>query len=293
MDQQSLSPRKPSLPSLAQATAPIFQDALIKRRRTVTDLSQVFPDLRNSSPRGFKSNAPIPERSASRIMSDSEVARGLSSLPRMDMTQPLESFSDLPRFKTIPLDSACSTLVGLSDLFEKSDSPIRPQSSSTAAAGKTHLQTDVSASDATVADAIRSIFAGANVPDLSKSSTSHQVPGRNGVPKRRRSSGGVYATEPNPATSATGRADDHIDLGNPPTQKSEAAKTETVLEILKTLKDLGYVLQKEPTHSPKPQSPRSTATERPEKRFACSQCGVTVRRRSELKYVIRSFAEIY
>jgi len=55
------------------------------------------------------------------------------------------------------------------------------------------------------------------------------------------------------------------------------------LAVLKVLRDLGYIVQKDPSHSPKIQNPGSIASNKSENQVTCQTCKKFKGRPCELK----------
>lgn len=146
---------------------------------------------------------------------------------------------------------------------------------------------DVSASEtAKITEVIKTALVGAQVSgDADDRSPQHST--RNGLPDSRPQSGSSWPSGSNGATTLP-IGNGHINLvGSPavPDDSRDSDAQKKAIEVIKTLHDLGYIIHKDPTHSPKPQNPGSAASSKSENLVTCQKCGKFKGRPCELKYV--------
>ena len=122
---------------------------------------------------------------------------------------------------------------------------------------------DESASDDKITDAIVAALAGAGVAEMGKNCSLFP-----GLEARIVSHG-----QSSPGSSVAGQDDARF------SQQKQAR------EVLKTLQQLGYTLQKDPSHSPKTQNPGSAASNKSDNLVTCQTCKRFTGRPCELKYI--------
>jgi hypothetical protein len=142
----------------------------------------------------------------------------------------------------------------------------------------------VSTSDATITDVIKTALVG-GVPDHGNGRSPHQDPERSqSSPKT--SSEELSQSGPNPAVTSTGS--DINSTGSPSASEYsiDFEAQRKAEEVLKTLHDLGYIVQKNPTHSTRSCNPGSVASSKSENLVTCQKCGKFKGRPCELTYAI-------
>ena len=294
IDQDDLSPPKPSLPDPPRMMVPVIHNSLPRPRKMEPDWKRDYPDVMEPSQEIVAPNRPQLEDFKPKITS-SERKTPVSELEQQHTVKPLEvirsrSLAGIQENR-IPLESVLAPVGHHDSAVKKSDraSPqpgahppkANPQAKATG-------QTDVSAADATIVEAIKTVLAGASIPDLCSGRNPNQVLERSGHPNGQVSSGGSWFSEPNPATSSTRRSDGLINPVGSPSTKENSRDSETekkALEVLKILHDIGCLVQKDPSHSPKPQNPGSAASNKSENQVTCPTCKKFKGRPCELKYV--------
>lgn len=186
----------------------------------------------------------------------------------------------------ITLESVVSSPVGLNDaVIKKNDrTSLQPPASKKINPGKAARQNDVSAPDATITEVIRNALAGPTIPERGNDNILAPCWERNSLPDAKCSgisSGSNLATtsirQPdNPVNPA-----DHASKGEDP-KDSEAQRK--AIEVLKTLYELGYIVQRDPSFSPKVQNSGSAASNRSDHQVTCGTCKKFKGRPCELKY---------
>jgi hypothetical protein len=144
--------------------------------------------------------------------------------------------------------------------------------------GKTLRTKEVSTFDAT--DAIIAALAGAESPQETKSGSldSDQNLHPESLPD-----GQLPETSRSKKSSAE-NSNAHTTSSSPAVQKdSKSLQEKKAREVLKTLQNLGYIVQKDPSHSPKPQNPGSAASNKSDNVVVCEVCKGFRGRPCELK----------
>jgi hypothetical protein len=293
MDQDDLSLPKPSLPDPSRIMGPVIHNSLPRPQKVEPAWNRVFPDMMELSQEVDAPKKSHLEDFKPKVTSSEENTL-LSEVQQQHTVKPLEVFPPLSRIQEnrIPLESVLAP-VGHHDSAVKKLDRTSPQPgacpSKTNRQSKVARQSDVSAADATIVEAIKNVLAGANIPHLSNDRKPNQVLDRNRLPNGQVPSGGSWSSEPNPASSSTRRSDGHINPPDSPSTKEGSRDSETekkALEVLKILHDIGCIVQRDPSHSPKPQNPGSAASNKSENQVTCPTCKKFKGRPCELKYVI-------
>jgi hypothetical protein len=144
-----------------------------------------------------------------------------------------------------------------------------------------------SISDATITEVIKTALAGVSLADQGNSHTPHRHPEWNGS-SRKSTPDGLCQSGPNSGAAPTSSDINHV--GSPAGSESsfDSEAQRKAIEVLKTLHDLGYIVQKDPTHPTKPFNPGSVASSKSENLVTCQKCGKFKGRPCELKYVLTS-----
>ena len=158
------------------------------------------------------------------------------------------------------------------------------------AQGKAIRQKDEAAYAATLTEAI--------ITALAKAATSENITdeclqkglGGASLPHGQTFSGGPKPIDPHPARSSNDKPLCSIDPTTSPAgqEDSRSLQQNRAEEVLKTLQGLGFILQKDPNYSPKPQSPGPEASNKSDHRRSCPTCKKFKGRPCELKCVIFS-----
>lgn len=208
--------------------------------------------------------------------------------PPQETVQPLEVFRTqgcIPQ-TSIPLANVL-TRAGQS---KSSLSKAEPASSQSVprggATGKAPRQNPVSASDATI-EVVKKALAGAKITDVSPDRATHQDSERNYLPNGRISPRDSLSAVPNSAVTSRKGSSGHTTSMDASREEqardSEAQKK--ALEVLKVIRELGYTVQKDTSHSPRLHNLGSAASSRSENLVTCQKCQRFTGRPCELKYV--------
>lgn len=144
-----------------------------------------------------------------------------------------------------------------------------------------------SISDATITAVIKTALAGVSLADQGNGHTPHHHPEWN-ESSCKSTPEGLCQSGPNSGPPPTTSDINHVDspAGSESSIDSEAQRK--AIEVLKTLHDLGYIVQKDPTHPTKPCNQGSVASSKSENLVTCQKCGKFKGRPCELKYVLAS-----
>ena len=141
-----------------------------------------------------------------------------------------------------------------------------------------------SATDATITEAIVAALARTGVQENAKDCSLHHDMKTRSLPHGQASSG---TSDPHASKDSTERSDGHTnDTSNLAVKDdTEFLQQEKAREVLKTLQELGFTVQKDPGHSVKLQNPGSAASNKSDKVVTCQTCKRFTGRPCELKYV--------
>lgn len=155
------------------------------------------------------------------------------------------------------------------------------------AQGKTTRRKDESASDTTLTEAIVRALAGPTIPENTEDCSHQEGLGRGNLPHGQTSSEGSEPENLHRAMSCTGKPLCNINHTSGPAgqEDSKSLQQKKVEEVLRTIQELGYIVQKHPSHSPKPQNPGSAASNKSDHLVTCPTCKRFKGRPCELKYV--------
>jgi len=141
---------------------------------------------------------------------------------------------------------------------------------------------DVSASDAKLTEAIKSALVGTRIPLENDNSNLHKPLDKSGSLHAKTTSGHSWPDPPKASTISNGNINPAgSSLLQEDSKDLQAQKK--AIEVLKTLHDLGYIIQRDTNHSPKPQNPGSAASCKSENVVTCQKCGKFKGRPCELK----------
>jgi hypothetical protein len=212
----------------------------------------------------------------------------LSQTPQQETVQPFEVLRTQSRIpeNRIALDNVLAP-VGQSNSAISKAEPARPQPIQRGGAtSKAPRQNPAPASDAIIG-VVKKALAGANITDIPDRAT-HQDSERNYLPNGKMSSRDSWPAGPNSAMTAKG-TNGHIkptDAPSPEEVDRDSEAQKKALEVLKVIRELGYIVQKDTTHSPKPHNLGSAASNRSENQVTCQTCKRFTGRPCELKYVL-------
>lgn len=148
-----------------------------------------------------------------------------------------------------------------------------------------HSSEASASSDAALTNIIRTALSGSTTQHVSEAASTNGNSDRNILPSGRpslpsgnnASEGSVKSSDSSPPSTLS--LSDATDV----TESEELKKAE---EILKTIRHLGYTLQKDPSLSPKIQNLGSVASNKSEKKVTCGVCKKFQGRPCELRYIL-------
>jgi hypothetical protein len=208
--------------------------------------------------------------------------------PQQETVQPLEVFrtqSSIPENR-IALDNVLAPVGRSNSTISKAEPASSQPIQRGSATGKAPRQNPASASDAIIG-VVKKALAGANITDVPDRAT-HQDSERNYLPNGKMSSRDSLPAGPNSATATKG-TNGHIRATGAPSPEEVDRDSEArnkALEVLKVIRELGYIVQKDTTHAPKPHNLGSAASNRSEHQVTCQTCKRFTGRPCELKYVL-------
>lgn len=209
-----------------------------------------------------------------------------TSLPKIqspETIQPQEVYK-----RAIPLERVVSSPAGLIDAVKKID---RQSPQPTAAAKKIisskNTKQGPSATDASIAEVIRTALAGTSSAECTSTPTPLPDPGRHS-PQDAKRSGDSRISGPNSVAFSAGRPGKLLDLPKKASTSDDPDKSQAeknVIDVIKLLREQGYVVQKDPSFSsPKIQNQGSAASNKSENQVTCEVCKKFKGRPCELKY---------
>jgi len=281
MDQEL--PQRPTLPEPSRTIKAIIHET-IPNHKPEPNWKPLYPEVIEPSqdlvaPKGPQS-----------VLVESKVAitndNSPSGIPPQETVQPLEVLRPQGRIHEtrIALDNVLAPAGQIKSSVAKAE-PASPQSAPRGSApGKAPRQNQVSASDATL-QVIKTALAGANIADAPPNRGMQQDSDRNHLPNGRTSSRDSWSLGPNSATVAS-RGVNSLKSRDAPSPEEEARDSEAqkkALEVLKVLRELGYTVQRDPSHSPKAHNVGSAASNRSENQVTCQTCKRFKGRPCELK----------
>ncbi|KAF7954293.1 hypothetical protein EAE96_005422 [Botrytis aclada] len=195
-----------------------------------------------------------------------------------DTIQPSELFRNPSEvINKIFLGSDVSTLVGTKTALDRDlDHVSRPsvERSPLPPASKATRHRSVSATDATITEVIRTALAEAKNP----SNVGALPMGRKVLPNGKSSPADSFGSTTDKAACLL----DGFDKSSSPTTDNSPDQDKAV-EVYKTLQKLGYIIQKDPNHTPRIQNPGSIASNKSENQVTCEVCRKFKGRPCELK----------
>jgi hypothetical protein len=281
---QELSPQRPTLPEPSRTMKAIIHDTQ-SGHKPEPDWKPLYPEIIEPSQDLIAPKGPQLDYVDSKVGTTNENAP--PEIPHQGTVQPLEVFPTQGHIheSRIPLENVL-TPAGQSNIAITKTEPASPQSVLRGSAqGKATRQNQVSAAEATL-QVIKTALAEANIADASPDRITNQDPDRNYLPNGRVSSRDAWPAGPNSALSPSKGVNGHIKPRDPPSPEEEARDCEAqkkALEVLKVIRDLGYTVQKDPSHSPKTHNVGSAASNRSEHQVICQTCKKFKGRPCELK----------
>lgn len=297
--QDNLSLQKPPLPNPSRAMGSVAQNLPSKDSNSEPNWKpiSIHTEVIESSHDLVAPNATMLEERSEATTPDSNVS-SIAVRPQ-ETVQPQEVFQPIAGVRSNPpsLGKIDLAPVGASDSAIKNADQATPQPamhpSKVSPQGKATRLKDESVSDATITEAIITALAGAERPDDSQNRSLHQDLERRNLPHEEPSSGNSWPAGPHRAMSSTGNG--HVkDTNSPAMQEdSKSLREKKAREVLKTLHDLGYIVQKDPSHSPKPQNPGSAASNKSDNLVTCPTCKRFTGRPCELKKHMKRHSRPY
>lgn len=274
-----------SLPDSSQTMEPVVHPALPRVQDVESNWKQVYPDKMEPSKDHLAPKMPLldDDNKAAALQQKDSLNAGFQ-----ETVQPLEIFSGLP-----PTHESPPSLSKILAPVSRSDSAIKESPTSPGPAaqpvkapqGKA-TRHDVSASEtAQLTEAIKTALVRAPIVGDDDDSL-HQT----SLPA------GQTVSGPNRVLSSPAPASRDINLvESHPTQESsrELDAQKKAIAVLKTLHDLGYIIHKDPSHSPKPQNPGSAASSKSDHLVVCQKCGKFRGRPCELKKHMKRHSRPY
>jgi hypothetical protein len=203
---------------------------------------------------------------------------------------PLDIFSDPPQVHEYPASLGNSLIAPVSpdeSAVKESAIPqpttqipkVNPQGKAT--------RRDVSASASVTAkltEIMKTALVGARILGEDDDCSLHHS-GKNALHKPH-SPPGRLCSPGSKSQNPTSVSEEHIrSTDSPASQDRDTESQKKAAEVLKTLHDLGYVIHKDPTHSPKPLNAGSVASRKSEHLVTCVTCGKFKGRPCELMCV--------
>jgi len=213
--------------------------------------------------------------------------------PPQETVKPLEVFPTQSRIPVnrIVLDNIL-TQVGQSKSTTTKAEPASSQSDPKGSVTGKAPRQNPAASEATILGVVKQALAGAKITDVSPDRATHQDSERNHLPNGRMSSRDSWSAGPQSAMPTSIGTNGHIKTQDAPSPEEEARDSEAqkkALEVLKVIRELGYIVQKDNTHSAKPHNLGSAASNKSENQVTCKVCQRFTGRPCELKYVFLLF----
>lgn len=189
----------------------------------------------------------------------------------------------------IPLEKIGSP-VGLTDASIKKIDRTSPQPTTAKKinSGETARHID-EAADAKITEVIRTALAGTISIERANENPSLRDSNRNSPMDIKSSPEASWISEPNSATGSLGGCDVSANHADHTCTKDELIVSQAqknAVEVLKMLHEHGYVVQKDPSFSPKIKNAGSAASNKSEHQVTCTVCNRFKGRPCELKYVL-------
>ncbi len=249
-----------------------------------------YPDVNGLSREYVAPNAPQ-EEFEPKVVTSNESSP--PQTPQPETVQPLEVLPTQSRIPgKISSDKVLAPVGQNKPVISKAEPASSPSFQRGGATGKAPRQNLVSASDAIIG-VVKKALAAANITDAPHR-VNHQDSERNCLPSGRMSSRESWPVDPSSAASSSRGENGSIKPMDTPTPEEEAQDSDILnkeaLEILRIIRQQGYILQKDTTHAPKAHNLGSAASNRSENKVTCQTCQSFTGRPCELKYVLsRSF----
>ena len=294
MEQDDLSPRKPPQPDTSRMI-PDIHSSLPRPRNMEPDWKPGYPDVMTPPSRETFA-AKIPQLDDHKpSVTSLENKTVVCEMQQQHTVKPLElvhsrSLAGIQENK-IPLESVLAPVGQHDSAIKKSDRAyFQPRSHSSKPNPQANAirQTKVSAADATIVEAIKNVLAAGSIADPCSDRVPDPLLDRTDLPNGKVTSRGSWPLVPNPASSSTRSADKAINLTRFPSGEDNLRDSETekkALEVLKILRDIGCLVQKDLSHTPRPQNPGSAASNKSDHQVTCPTCKKFKGRPCELKYV--------
>lgn len=280
-------PQRPTLPEPSRTMKAIIHET-VPSHKPEPNWKPLYPEVIEPSQDLIVPKGPQSGHVESKVATTND--NSPSDIPQQETVQPLEVFRPQGRIHEtrIALDNVLAPAGQIKSPVAKAE-PASPQSVPRGnAPSKAPRQNQVSASDATL-EVIKTALAGANIADASPNRGMQQDSDRNHLPNGRVSSRDSWPLGPNSATGASRGVNGHLKSRDAPSPEEEARDSEAqkkALEVLKVLRELGYTVQRDPSHSPKAHNVGSAASNRSENQVTCQTCKRFKGRPCELKYVL-------
>jgi hypothetical protein len=276
-----------SLPETARAESPTTHHNITRPSIRTDNWKPMYPDVIESSPNLSDPNE-SPFEDLDRTATADELAPSRES-PRKEAIQPedilhvsAEGHNRRSALQNIPSKSVSTKETG----SRKSDAGSYPASRNTrfGLQGKAKMHR-ASTSDATITKVIKTALVGGSIPDHGNGRSPLQDPEQS-LSGRKTSSEDLSQSGPNPAVTSTGS--DINPTGSPSASEYsiDFEAQRKAEEVLKSLHDSGYIVQKNPTHSTRSCNPGSVASSKSENLVTCQECGKFKGRPCELTYAI-------
>ncbi|KUJ15909.1 uncharacterized protein LY89DRAFT_735054 [Mollisia scopiformis] len=277
---EEMSVEKHTLPDLAQPpTTFALQDSSIKPRigQSWTPYPPAIEPAHDLiAPRGpqaglyesrsatAEERSPIPEAPPQTIVKPGDVVRNY-----IPDTAPLD------RMSLVPAGHDESSV-------PKPDQAKSHAASKTSPQGKVPRQNNASAATAQLTEALKTVLSKMDLSDMSNDpppSTGNME--RRSQPNKEDSPTDAWPTDPNPAMH-TQDNDADASIPNPKGAKDSQAEKKA-LEVLRIISRLGFVVSKDPSHSPRQHNIGSAASQKSENQVTCKTCKKFTGRPCELK----------
>jgi hypothetical protein len=275
-----------SLPETSPTESPTTRHNITGPSTRTDNWNPIYPDVIESSP-NISDPKESPFADLDRTATIDELAPSRKS-PHREAIQPedilqvsAEGQNRRSVLQNIPSKSASTKETG----SRKSKAGSYPVSHNTrfGLQGKTKMHW-ASISYATITEVIKTVLVGC-VPDHGNGLSPHQDPERS-LSGQKTSSEDLSQSGPNPALTSTGF--DINPTGSPSISEYsvDSAAQRKAEEVLKSLYDLGYIVQKNPIHSTRSCNPGSVASSKSKNLVTCQKCGKFKGRPCELTYAI-------
>jgi hypothetical protein len=267
----------------------VIHDSQVEFHNTESDWNRGFPDVSESPSLDLETNRSPQSEDSNTETTLPQPDTCLSEVQLQDTIGPREVFGSIMKGhdppRTHEYKSSLEIVVNLASTNLHDTASRIIDASKQGTQGKAARQNDVSATDATITEALRTALAGAHIPEHINDTSRLQALDRNDLPDTRRSPGGPWASQPNTATSSAGRLNGHNNpADNKSVQGNSGISQERAFEVLQTLHDLGYnIVPKDTSRLPKIRNTGSAASNKSEHKETCQKCKLFTGRPCELK----------